>query len=246
MRVNKLFLAAAVTALLAISSSVAAFADEATLTWIDTDGDGVTEAYYFNPDGTYYAAGDLAEGNTGDSGSADYTETISTPDMGGEQAGEAGASDMASYDDLSAFLGSEADAAAASAAYSGTGRMDIVNFARQFAGAGILRYGTGNTLSGPADCSGFVQAVYRQFGINLPRTSRQQAASAPRYVSEAEMLPGDLIFYGGSIGTVSHVAIYTGSNSIVHATNSRRGWVFEDHGTRALHYEHIAAIGRFW
>ncbi len=113
-------------------------------------------------------------------------------------------------------------------------------------GAGKLRYGAGTNLNGgPVDCSGFVLAVFRQFGISLPRTSAEQCAAAPRYVSEAEMLPGDLIFYGNG-GRVNHVAIYTGENSIVHATNSSRGWVFEDSGSSAMHYAPIIAIGRYW
>lgn len=203
-----------VTAVLAITAAGVAFADDYELTWMDANGDGVSEAYYYNDEGNFSLAYDSVNG-TGD---------------------------------LAIYLGDgmESTGCVSTNTDQINGRKDIVNFARQYVGAGVLRYGTGNTLSGPADCSGFVQAVFREFGMSLPRTSREQAMSAPKYVSEAEMMPGDLIFYGGSIGSVSHVAIYTGDHSIVHATNSRRGWVFEDSGTRAMHYTHIAAIGRYW
>ncbi len=241
MSIYKGILMGIMTSVMVIAASGVSLADNYEFTWYDYNYDGVPEYGYFNADGTFTLSG---EGLTSSLtlATADGTQSVSAAlsvDNTGELVEEFtgavnGALDAGSIASLTAT------------ALQTAGRSDIVNFARQFAGAGILRYGTGNTLSGPADCSGFVQAVYRTFGISLPRTSREQAASAPRYVSEAEMLPGDLIFYGNSIGTVNHVAIYTGDNSIVHATNSRRGWVFEDHGSSAIHYNNIVAIGRYW
>ena len=67
-----------------------------------------------------------------------------------------------------------------------------------------------------ADCSGFVQSVYANFGVSLPRTSYEQQ-NAGTEVSYADAQPGDLICYGG------HVAIYMGNGQIVHASNSRDG-----------------------
>lgn len=251
MRLKRKILMGMMTAMLVVAASVPAFADEnKEWAWMDLNSDGVQEAYQYNEDGSMAPVKAGADGISTVTLQADGSvqcegETIAVASLDGSAANttaEASAADAASESTSNGNIYSAADAYAY--AMSASGRPDIVNFARQY--IGVLPYGAGNSLNGRVDCSGFVQAVFRQFGISLPRTSKQQAASAPRYVSEAEMLPGDLIFYGGSIGSVSHVAIYTGDNSIVHATNSRRNSVFEDRGTRAMHYDHIAAIGRFW
>ena len=42
-------------------------------------------------------------------------------------------------------------------------------------------------------------------------------------VKEAQLQPGDLIFYANSNGGVFHVAIYIGNGKVVHAANSRKG-----------------------
>lgn len=70
-------------------------------------------------------------------------------------------------------------------------------------------YGTG---AGQLDCSGFVQLVFANVGISLPRTSGAQAASGYR-VSAAEALPGDLIYSPG------HIGIYLGNGQHIAARN---------------------------
>ena len=97
--------------------------------------------------------------------------------------------------------------------YSGSGQ-SVVDFATQFVGNPYV-YG-GTSLTNGADCSGFVQSVYSNFGVSLPRTSYEQQ-NAGYEVSYADAQPGDLICYGG------HVAIYMGNGRIVHASNSRDG-----------------------
>lgn len=71
---------------------------------------------------------------------------------------------------------------------------------------------------GGFDCSGLVQYVYRQAGIDLPRLEKEQFA-ASQEISIDEIQPGDLLFYqnetsGGSIG---HVAIYIGDGKTFEA-----------------------------
>lgn len=68
------------------------------------------------------------------------------------------------------------------------------------------------------DCSGLVQWTYKQLGVNLPRTTRQQWAATTR-VSSSQLAPGDLIFYSdnGQSSGIYHVAIYTGPGMRVHA-----------------------------
>ncbi len=96
---------------------------------------------------------------------------------------------------------------------SGSGS-SVVDYATQFVGNPYVWGGT--SLTNGADCSGFVQSVYSNFGVSLPRTSYEQQ-NAGTEVSYADAQPGDLICYGG------HVAIYMGDGKIVHASNSRDG-----------------------
>lgn len=79
-----------------------------------------------------------------------------------------------------------------------------------------------HAASGPSafDCSGLTSWAYRQVGINLPRSSKSQFASAGTRVSKSNLQPGDLVFY---YSPVSHVAIYIGDGKIVDAANSRTG-----------------------
>lgn len=80
----------------------------------------------------------------------------------------------------------------------------------------------GSSPSNGFDCSGLTSYAWRQAGVTLPRTSRDQAAWAER-IGRDELQPGDLVFYssGGPRGTVSHVALYAGEGKIVHASSSR-------------------------
>ncbi len=99
-------------------------------------------------------------------------------------------------------------------------RNRIVNYALQFVGNRYVWGGT--SLTNGADCSGFVQSVMKNFGISLPRVSRDQA-NAGRGITSDEMRPGDLIFYGNSKGTINHVAMYIGNGQIVHAASTKSG-----------------------
>ena len=106
-----------------------------------------------------------------------------------------------------------ANGATASATTMSKGQ-SVVNYAKRFLG-NPYRWG-GTSLTNGADCSGFVQSVYANFGVSLPRTSYEQQ-NAGTEVSYADAQPGDLICYGG------HVAIYMGNGQIVHASNSQDG-----------------------
>lgn len=90
----------------------------------------------------------------------------------------------------------------------------VVDYACQFIGNPYVWGGT--SLTNGADCSGFVQSVYKHFGVSLPRTSGQMR-SAGTGVSYNEAIPGDVICYDG------HVGIYMGDGQIVNAINSSKG-----------------------
>lgn len=97
----------------------------------------------------------------------------------------------------------------------------IVNYAKKFVGNPYVWGGT--SLTNGADCSGFVQAVYRAFGYSLPRCSYQQACVGKK-VSLSKLKPGDLIFYqrGNKIG---HVTMYAGNGMCVQARGRAYGIV---------------------
>lgn len=114
---------------------------------------------------------------------------------------------------------------------TGSGNSAVVDFATQFVGNPYVWGGT--SLTNGADCSGFVQSVYSNFGVDLPRTSYDQM-TVGQEVSYADAQPGDLICYGG------HIAIYMGNGQIVHAANSEQGIIISDNAA----YDTILSVRR--
>ncbi|MBO5461076.1 MAG: C40 family peptidase [Ruminococcus sp.] len=90
----------------------------------------------------------------------------------------------------------------------------VINFACQFIGNPYVWGGT--SLTNGADCSGFVQSVYANFGISLPRTTWDME-SVGYAVSYEEAQMGDLVLYDG------HVGLYMGDGTIVNAMNEVDG-----------------------
>lgn len=189
-----------------------------------------------------YTEDDGNEENYGE----DYNEDGDSSDYNGDysgetsEAGEAGDSGYAGEDygnseesDDSGYAGSETttDTASSITTSSCSGGSSVVDYAKQFVGNPYVWGGT--SLTSGADCSGFVQSVYNNFGVSLPRTSYEQQ-NAGREVSYSEAQPGDLICYGG------HVAIYMGNGKIVHASNSRDGIKVSDNAA----YRTILSVRR--
>ena len=96
----------------------------------------------------------------------------------------------------------------------GYGGQAVIDFACQFIGNPYVWGGT--SLTNGADCSGFVQAVYANFGISLPRTTWDME-SVGYAVSYEQALPGDIVLYDG------HVGLYMGDGNIVNAMNEAQG-----------------------
>ncbi|MFF9068072.1 C40 family peptidase [Streptomyces sp. NPDC014891] len=96
----------------------------------------------------------------------------------------------------------------------------IVAFARAQVGDS---YVTGGTGPNSWDCSGLVQAAYRQAGIDLPRISYEQSSMGTS-VSLSNLQPGDILYWGSRSGSY-HVAIYVGGGNYVGAQNSSTGVV---------------------
>ena len=99
---------------------------------------------------------------------------------------------------------------------------EMVNEAKRFVG---LPYLHGGSSSYGMDCSGFVQFLFRQVGVNLPRNSYVQAKSdLLKTVDMANLQPGDLLFFNAKLkaqqekGSINHVGIYLGDNEFIHSS----------------------------
>ncbi len=114
-----------------------------------------------------------------------------------------------------------------SAIGSGNGSA-VASYALQFVGNPYV-YG-GTSLTHGTDCSGFAQAVFRKFGIGLPRTSSEQSQVGKK-ISVSSARAGDLIFYARN-GHVNHVAICIGGGRVVHASNPSTGITTSNIGYR--------------
>ncbi|MGW5429633.1 C40 family peptidase [Streptomyces sp. NPDC004059] len=79
--------------------------------------------------------------------------------------------------------------------------------------------------SGPSayDCSGLVQAAFKQIGVSLPRVSQSQSTAGTQ-VSLSNLQPGDILYWG-SAGSAYHVAVYVGDGMFVGAQNPSTGIV---------------------
>lgn len=79
------------------------------------------------------------------------------------------------------------------------------------------KFGSSSNTTRTFDCSSFVQRVYAENGIKLPRNSRQQSKVGTT-VPKSQLQKGDLIFFKTkkSNGRVAHVGIYAGNNKILH------------------------------
>ena len=76
-------------------------------------------------------------------------------------------------------------------------------------------YVWGGTSSKGFDCSGYMQTLFRQMGVILPRDSRPQSSCLKLEQVEDEKAPGDLIFFGES--RITHVGLYLGKDLFINA-----------------------------
>jgi cell wall-associated NlpC family hydrolase len=73
------------------------------------------------------------------------------------------------------------------------------------------------------DCSAFTKLVFKDLGIDIPRSSRDQS-KAGSFVSKSNLRVGDLLFFDtNGDGTINHVGMYIGNNQFIHATPSING-----------------------
>ena len=98
-------------------------------------------------------------------------------------------------------------------------RKSILDFAAQYIGNPYVWGGT--SLENGADCSGFVQAIYANYGYFLPRVAEDQAEVGTK-IPVGDAKPGDLIFYARN-GYIYHVVMYAGDGQTIEAHSSATG-----------------------
>jgi cell wall-associated NlpC family hydrolase len=87
-------------------------------------------------------------------------------------------------------------------------------------------YVMGGTGPNAWDCSGLVQAAFKQVGVDLPRVSQDQSVSGTP-VSLSNVQVGDILYWG-SAGSAYHVGVYIGNGQYLDAANPGKGVVIQD------------------
>ena len=97
----------------------------------------------------------------------------------------------------------------------------VADFASQYEGLARAEGAGANDLTKGVDCSGFVQAVYKQFGVDLPHSSSSQAQGGTHINNVEDLQPGDVVAWNtdGSGNNVTHVGIYVGNGNMIQSGN---------------------------
>jgi cell wall-associated NlpC family hydrolase len=100
-------------------------------------------------------------------------------------------------------------------------KKDLVDYARSLQDVTAYKYG-GQNPPYETDCSGYVQHIYKKFGVALPRVSRDQARIGTP-VKFTELQLGDLMFFSTRADkTVTHVGIYMGNDFFISNLNEAK------------------------
>ncbi len=102
------------------------------------------------------------------------------------------------------------------------------------------RYRFGGTSRSGLDCSAFVQKVFREMDVKLPRTAREQFEEG-EIVSPGDLKKGDLVFFRTYASFPSHVGIYLGNNRMIHASSRDRRVVISSVNTPYYRSRYIGA-----
>jgi cell wall-associated NlpC family hydrolase len=117
----------------------------------------------------------------------------------------------------------------------------LANFALSLRG---VRYRYGGATRDGFDCSGLVFYAHRQFGLTVPRTSRDQSEQADA-VKPRKLEPGDLVFFRIDSRNVNHVGIYIGKRNFIHAPGAGKP-VTVNSLDDEFYEQTFTSAGRFW
>jgi cell wall-associated NlpC family hydrolase len=117
----------------------------------------------------------------------------------------------------------------------------LANFALTLQGT---RYRYGGATRDGFDCSGLVFFTHRQLGLQVPRTSSDQAEEAEQ-IKPRKLRRGDLVFFKIGSRRVNHVGIYVGKKRFVHAPGAGKP-VTVNSLDDEFYAEAFSSAGRFW
>lgn len=117
-----------------------------------------------------------------------------------------------------------ADDTAVSAAPAEIGEQ-LVETAKQYLGT---PYVWGGMSERGFDCSGFVNFVYDAYGVDLERVAQSIYSKNGTYVEKSDLRAGDLVFFGYSGTSITHVGMYIGGGQFIHASSGSGKVVITD------------------
>jgi cell wall-associated NlpC family hydrolase len=100
-------------------------------------------------------------------------------------------------------------------------KKDLIDYARSLQGVTTYVYG-GQNFPTSTDCSGWAQGIFKKFGVDLPRVSRDQAKTG-KPVAFKDLQIGDLMFFSTrSDKVITHTGIYMGNDYWISNLNERK------------------------
>ncbi|MFD7873011.1 C40 family peptidase [Streptomyces sp. NPDC059766] len=167
---------------------------------------------------------DAAAANAAKQAKADLAEAKQKAEAARKKAAETArkaAAERASRDSARDTLSASTATQASTSTATGSAAAVIAFVKAQIGDA----YVSGGTGPNSWDCSGLVQAAFKQVGIDLPRVSQDQSVAGTQ-VSLSNLQPGDILYWG-SAGSAYHVAVYVGDGMFVGAQNPSTGVVMK-------------------
>ncbi|MBB3108993.1 cell wall-associated NlpC family hydrolase [Paenibacillus phyllosphaerae] len=95
----------------------------------------------------------------------------------------------------------------------------LIDFGKEYIGT-PYQFGVKSGITSAFDCSSFIQYVFKDSGIALPRSSAAQAKVGTK-VDKGSLSVGDLVFFKTNGKSISHVGIYAGNNKMLHSSSSK-------------------------
>lgn len=87
-------------------------------------------------------------------------------------------------------------------------------------------YVWGGTTTEGFDCSGSIQYIFKELGVKLPRTTKEQAKEGIK-VEKEDLRAGDIVFFNTDGKGISHAGIYMGDGLFGHASVNKGAEISE-------------------